>query len=160
MLHHPKAPCDIREVALDVFDTTESDWQTRENIKRGWPHISHVYSAQRTDVRNRWWAWVRGSANVFLGPLKLYVLGNFSSGEPFKNIHFGLSVWISYLTFREGPWYVVGQFDLYCAQNHLLVFRPPVNATLTLLRVWILNAYEIGRIWVNTLCYECETKSY
>ena len=57
-------------------------------------HISHLFC-----TKNECMKLLMGmcSANRFIGSLKLYVLDNFSSGEPFINIHFSFRVWISYL---------------------------------------------------------------
>jgi hypothetical protein len=46
VLHHPKAPCDVREVRLDVFDTTDR----REKISRGDGHtyLTFILHKERT----------------------------------------------------------------------------------------------------------------
>src|SRR5882762_7958581 len=59
-------------------------------------HISHLFCTKNGRTKS---LMGMGSANRFLGSLKLYMLDNFSSGEPFINIHFGLSIWISYLMY-------------------------------------------------------------
>ena len=46
VLHHPKAPCDVREVRLDVFDTTDR----REKVSRGGGHtyLTFILHKERT----------------------------------------------------------------------------------------------------------------